>query len=31
MSETRLLAEQLVDRREEHLLDIRREAELKAG
>ena len=29
MSETRLLAEQLVDRREEHLLDIRREAELK--
>ena len=29
MSETRLLAEQLVDRREEHLLEIRREAELK--
>ena len=29
MSETRLLVEQLVDRREEHLLDIRREAELK--
>jgi hypothetical protein len=29
MSETRLLVEQLVDRREEHLLEIRREAELK--
>ena len=29
MSETRLLVEQLTDRREEHLLDIRREAELK--
>jgi hypothetical protein len=29
MSETRLLGDQLVDRREEHLLEIRREAELK--
>jgi hypothetical protein len=29
MSETRLLIEQLVDQREEHLLEIRREAELK--